>query len=54
MFTNMKTCENEWSNFSENLRMVALKYFELTRLLSPNLSIFQLYTLIMYVVGDLL
>ena len=40
MFPNIKTCENGWSNFSENLRLVALKLIELTRLLSQNLSIY--------------
>ena len=40
MFPNIKTCENRCSNFSENLRIVALKLLELTRFLSPNLSIY--------------
>ena len=37
MLPNIKTCENGWSKFSENLRIVALKLLELTRFLSPNL-----------------
>ena len=32
MFPNIKICENGWSNFSNNLRIVALKLLELTRL----------------------
>ena len=35
MLPNINTCENEWSNFSENLRIVALKLLELIRFLSP-------------------
>ena len=35
-----KKWENGCSNFSENLRIVALKLLELTRLKSPNLSIY--------------
>ena len=38
MFPNIKTFENRRSNFSGNLRTVALKLLELTRILSPNLS----------------
>ena len=38
--TCYQTCENGWSNFSENLRVTALKLLELTRFLSPNLSIY--------------
>ena len=51
MFTNIKTCENGWSNFSENLRIVALKLLVLTRSLSPNQYIYIfliLITLILY------
>ena len=40
MFPNIKTCENGWSNFSEKLRIMALKFLELTRFLSLNLSIY--------------
>ena len=36
----INTCENGWSNFSENLRSVALKLFELTRFASPDQSIY--------------
>ena len=36
-FTNIKTCENGRSNFSENMRIVALKLFELTQYLSPKI-----------------
>ena len=39
MLPNIKTCENWWSNFSENMRVVALKMPELTQLESQNLSI---------------
>ena len=38
MLPNINTIENVWSNFPENLRIVALKLLELTRYLSPNLS----------------
>ena len=34
---NIKTSENGLSNFSENLRIVALKLLELTRFIVPNL-----------------
>ena len=40
MLPNIKTCENRWLNFSENLRVKAIKLFELTLFLSPNLSIY--------------
>ena len=40
MLQNLKTCENGLSNFSENLRIVALKLLDLTQSLSPNLSIY--------------
>ena len=40
MLPNLKICENGWSNFSENLRIVALKLLELTRFLLPNISIY--------------
>ena len=51
MFPKIKTCENGRSNFSKNLRIVALilmlrfsnflrNLIELTRFLSPNLSIY--------------
>ena len=36
----MKTYENEWSNFSENQRVVALKLLGLTQFASPNLWIY--------------
>ena len=39
MLPNTETFENGWSNFSENLRAMALKLFELTGFASPNLSI---------------
>ena len=48
MLPNIKTCANWWSKFSENLKIVALKLFELARFLSPNLSIYKLSTLILY------
>ena len=40
MVPNIKTSENERSNFSENLRVIALKLLELTRFASLNLSIY--------------
>ena len=40
MVPNIKTNENGRSNFSENLRTVALNLLELTRFASPNLSIY--------------
>ena len=39
MLPNIKTCENGWSNFSETVWIVVLKLLELTRFLSPNISI---------------
>ena len=40
MLPNIKTCENGWSNFSENLTVVAQKLLELTQVASPNISIY--------------
>ena len=40
MLPKIKTCENEWSNFSENLRVMEIKFIELTEFASPNQSIF--------------
>ena len=40
MLPNIKTYENVWSNFSENLKIVALKLLELTQFASPNLSMY--------------
>ena len=40
MLLNINICENGWSNFSGNLRIVAFKFLTLTRFLSPNLSIY--------------
>ena len=37
MLSNVKTCENGWSNFSENFRIIVLKLLELTRFLSLKL-----------------
>ena len=37
MLPNINTCENGWSNFSANLKVVLL---ELTQFPSPNLSIY--------------
>ena len=34
--TNINTWENGWSNFLENLRIVAVKLLELTQFASPN------------------
>ena len=51
MLPNIKTCENGWSNFSGNLRIVALKLLELTRFLSPKSINLQLFTLILYGFG---
>ena len=38
MSPNIKTHENGWSYFSENLRVVAIKLLELTQFASPYLS----------------
>ena len=40
MLPNINRCENGLSNFSENLRIVAIKLCKLTRFLSLNLSIY--------------
>ena len=40
MLPNINTCENGWSNFSANLRVVLLKLLELTQFAWPNLSIY--------------
>ena len=47
MSQNINTYENWWSNFSENMRIVALELPELTRI---DHQINQI-TLILYVVG---
>ena len=44
MLPNIKTCENGWLNFSENLRIVALE------LLNSHQQIYQ-FTLILHSVG---
>ena len=36
LLPNINTCENEWSYFSANMRVVALKLLELTQFASPN------------------
>ena len=40
MLPNIKTCKKILSNFSQNLRIMALKLIEFTQFLSPNLSIY--------------
>ena len=40
MLPNSKTCKKEWSNFSENLTVVATKLLELTQFASLNQSIY--------------
>ena len=40
MLPNINTCENIYSNFSANLRVVSLKLLELTQFAWPNLSIY--------------
>ena len=40
MLPNMNTCENWWSNFSANFKVVSLKFLELTHFAWPNLSIY--------------
>ena len=40
MLPTINTCENGWSNFSPNLRVVTIKLIELTQFASPNLRIF--------------
>ena len=37
---NINTCENGWSNFSANLRVLSLKFLELTQFAWPNQSIY--------------
>ena len=37
---NINTCENGWSNFSTNLRVVSLKLLELTQFAWPNFLIY--------------
>ena len=37
---NINTCENGWSNFSANRRVVSLKLIELTQFTWPNPSIY--------------
>ena len=39
MLPNIKTCENGWSNFLANLRVVSLKLLQLTQFTWPNLPI---------------
>ena len=50
MLPNMSTCENGWSKFSENLKIVILKLLELTRFASPTQLIYFHFVR----VGDLL
>ena len=40
MLPNINTCENGWSNFSANLRVLSLNLLELTQFAWPNLSIY--------------
>ena len=40
MLPNINTCKNGWSNFSENLRIAALKLLELNRFATWNQSIY--------------
>ena len=40
MLPNINTCENEYSNFSATLRVVAIKLLEITKLASPKPSIY--------------
>ena len=40
MLININACENGWSNFSANLRVLSLKLLELTQFARPNLSIY--------------
>ena len=54
MTPNMKTCESWWLNFSENFRIVASKFLESSRYLSPDLSIYcYLLYICMVLVGPL-
>ena len=46
-----KNCENGWSNFSENLRIMQLKVVEITRFLSQKSVDLQLFTFILHGVG---
>ena len=45
MLPNINTCENGWSNFSANHRVLSLKLLELTQFPCPNYQ----FTLISYV-----
>ena len=47
IFLNMKTCENGGPNFSENLRILALKLLELLVLITKSFNL-QLFTLLLY------
>ena len=47
MLPNINTCENGWSNFSENLRVVTIKLLELTQFASPNLSVYFNFALVL-------
>ena len=40
MLPNINTCENGWSNFSANLRVVSWKLLELTQFAWPNQTIY--------------
>ena len=54
LFPNIKTCENVWSNFSENLRIV--RGIKIARVNSIHITKYinlQLFTLILYGIGVL-
>ena len=40
MLPNINTCENGWSNFAVNLRVVSLKLLKFTQFTWPNISIY--------------
>ena len=40
MLPNRKTCENEWWNILENIKVVAIKLLELILFVSLNISIY--------------
>ena len=50
MFSNIQTCENGWSNFSENLRIIALKLLINSILITKPINL-QVFTLILYGLG---
>ena len=42
MFTNIKTSDNGWSNFTENFRVVAIKMLENSIFITKSISLLSL------------